>query len=116
MSGKRRVALWGAGAKGVTFLNVVPGARQIDSVVDRNPRKRGMYVPGTGRRISAPEELERNPPELVITLNPAYVAEIQAMLADLGVSAQVVSDPESLAIPPAESRPSAPEEESARAS
>lgn len=116
ISGKRRVVLWGAGAKGVTFLNVVPGARQIDSVVDLNPRKQGMYVPGTGQRIWAPEDLERDPPDLVITLNPAYVAEIQAMLADLGASAQVVSDPESVAIPPAGSRPSTPAEESARAS
>ncbi len=59
VAGKGRpLAFWGAGAKGVSFLNLVPGASQIPIVVDSNPRKQGMYVPGTGQLIVAPEELE----------------------------------------------------------
>jgi len=88
---EKRVAFWGAGTKGVTFLNVVEGARDIGSVVDLNPRKQGMYVPGTGQRISAPAELTRRPPEIVITLNPAYVEEIGEMLNTLHIPAQIAT-------------------------
>ena len=88
---ERRVAFWGAGTKGVTFLNVVQGAREIGTVVDLNPRKQGMYVPGTGQRISAPAELAQKPPEIVITLNPAYVGEIGGMLKALGIQAQIAT-------------------------
>jgi SAM-dependent methyltransferase len=87
-----RIAFWGGGSKGVTFLNVVPGARQIEHVIDINPRKQGTYLPGTGQRVSAPEELVRNPPVSVVTLNPAYVREIASTLTALGVRAEILTD------------------------
>ena len=47
-----KVAVWGAAAKGVTFLNLVdPKAERIDYVIDMNPRKQGNYAPGTGHEI-----------------------------------------------------------------
>jgi SAM-dependent methyltransferase len=87
-----RIAFWGAGTKGVTFLNVVPGAREIEHVIDINPRKQGTYLPGTGQLVSAPEELMRNPPETVITLNLAYVREIASKFAAFGIEAEIVTD------------------------
>ena len=51
---RRRVALWGSGAKGTMFLNLVPAGAKIDVVVDLNPRKQGMYIPGTGQRVVCP--------------------------------------------------------------
>lgn len=83
------VALWGAGSKGVTFLNTVPGSDTIDSVIDLNPRKQGMYTAGTGHRIDAPEALVRNPPAAVLVMNPLYVGEIAGRLAELGITASV---------------------------
>ncbi len=50
-------ALWGAGAKGVTFLNAVAGGGGIDLVVDLNPRKQGRFLPGTGQKVVSPEQL-----------------------------------------------------------
>jgi SAM-dependent methyltransferase len=90
----KHIAFWGAGAKGITFLNVVPHARQINYVIDINPRKQGTYVPGTGQCISAPSELKKQSPDVVITLNPVYEKEINSMIDDLGVEAKVVSNPE----------------------
>ena len=89
---RKRLAFWGAGTKGVTFLNVVPGAGEIGCVVDVNPRKQGMHVPGTGQLISAPARLREYRPEAVVALNPAYVAEISAMLSGMRVSAEVIDD------------------------
>jgi len=36
------------------FLNLVPAGAKIDVVVDLNPRKQGMYIPGTGQRVVCP--------------------------------------------------------------
>ena len=86
-----RVALWGAGSKGVTFLNLVPGGDRVGCVVDVNPRKHGRYVPVTGQPVVGPEELRAFRPDAVLVMNPLYELEIRAMLGDLGVEAEAVS-------------------------
>jgi SAM-dependent methyltransferase len=88
---RKRFAFWGVGAKGVTFLNLVSGAGNIFSVIDSNPRKHHMFVPGTGQIISAPETLRQFQPETVLLLNPAYHQEISSLLSSLQVSASVVT-------------------------
>jgi hypothetical protein len=95
----QRVAFWGAGAKGVTFLNSVPGASQIGMVADANPRKQEMYVPGTAQQIFPPQQLVRYRPDIVITLNPVYVDEIQSTLSSLGLHPELISTPEDLRRP-----------------
>ncbi|MCU1260361.1 MAG: SAM-dependent methyltransferase [Bryobacterales bacterium] len=88
-----RTVLWGAGAKGVTFLNVVPAGRKVRAVVDLNPRKQGMYVPGTGQAILAPQGLTQLQPDVVVLLNPLYKAEVQACLDQMGLAAEVLTEP-----------------------
>lgn len=84
--------MWGAGAKGVMFLNLVPGAESIREVVDMNPRKQGMFVAGTGQMIVAPEVLSDDSPDAVIVLNSAYRAEIAARLQAMGLAeAEIVT-------------------------
>jgi SAM-dependent methyltransferase len=81
-----RVALWGAGSKGVTFLNVLGITDQVETVVDVNPRKHGRFVPGTGHRIVPPAALLESPPGLVLIMNGIYEAEIAGTLRALGLS------------------------------
>jgi hypothetical protein len=88
---KKQVAFWGVGAKGVTFLNVVPGANNIKAVVDLNVRKHDNYVPGSGQRISDPGVLRDKVPDYVISLNPVYTSEIDRMLSAMGLEAEVVT-------------------------
>ncbi|MCU1283249.1 MAG: S-adenosylmethionine-dependent methyltransferase [bacterium] len=72
------IAIWGAGAKGVTFLNQLDaGCGLVDCVVDINPRKQGLFVPGTGHAIVAPEALAARGVRNVIVMNPNYAAEIR---------------------------------------
>lgn len=90
----KRAALWGAGSKGVTFLNVVAAATDettISHVVDINPRKHGMHVAGSGQQIVGPEDLTAAPPDVVIVMNPNYVDEISATLTGLGIDATVTT-------------------------
>lgn len=88
--------LWGAGSKGVTFLNSLGEAVPVHYVVDINPRKQGKYIAGTGQQIVAPEFLRKHPPATVIVMNPTYKQEIQAQLAELELSPRLlVAMPES---------------------
>jgi hypothetical protein len=86
----RRVALWGTGSKGTTFVNSVPGAGSIPVVVDVNPRKHGLHLPGTGQVVSAPADLPAYEVDEVIVLNPNYRSEVGRTLRELGVSATVL--------------------------
>ncbi|MBX3357070.1 MAG: methyltransferase domain-containing protein [Phycisphaeraceae bacterium] len=90
----RRGVLWGAGSKGVTFLNVAAGPADQDNpfqhIVDINPRKHGCFVAGTGQQIVAPEALREIRPAVVVIMNPAYRDEIASQLRSLGVDAEVM--------------------------
>ena len=83
------VVLWGAGSKGMTYLNLVADNEQISAVVDVNPRKSGFGVPGTDYVISAPESLTQLKPKNVLIANPVYKAEIEAILESLNVVSNV---------------------------
>lgn len=81
------VVLWGAGTKGMTYLNLVEGAGRISAVVDLNPRKHGFGVPGTALCIGGPELLGELRPATVLIANPIYRDEIADQLVELGVRA-----------------------------
>lgn len=88
----RRVVIWGAGAKGVMFLNLlrITASDGVDRVVDINPRKQGNFVPLTRQLIVPPEDLLQSPPDLVIVMNPEYEPEIRSMIKDFGIGCEVV--------------------------
>lgn len=80
------VAIWGAGAKGVTFANLIdPDATLIDCVVDLNPHKQGRYLPGTGHAIIAPGLLGERGVTTAILMNPNYRVENVELLESLGL-------------------------------
>jgi SAM-dependent methyltransferase len=79
----QRVAIWGAGSKGVSFLNTLKIINQIEYVVDINPNKQGMYIPGTGQQIVSPEFMREYKPDALIIMNPIYEKEIIHMVNQL---------------------------------
>ena len=56
-----------------------------------NPHRHGMFMPGTGHAIVAPESLTAAPPDTVIVMNPVYRAEITAQLASLGLQPEILA-------------------------
>jgi SAM-dependent methyltransferase len=84
----RRAVVWGAGARGVSFLNMLGIQDQIEYVVDINPRKQGMYMAGTGHQIVSPEFLRDSKPDVVIVMNPIYTREIQQLVKRLDLTPQ----------------------------
>jgi len=85
--------VWGAGAKGVIFLNLlqVTAGSGVNWVVDINPRQQGHFVPLMTQRIDGPECLLHDPPDLVIVMNPEYEGEVRSMINGLGIVCDVVS-------------------------
>lgn len=85
------VALWGAGAKGVTFAHLLdPQQQRIDCVVDINPAKQGGHVAGSGHAIVPPSELPRRGVAHVVLMNPNYRQEVRATLDRLGSTARLI--------------------------
>lgn len=83
---QKRVVAWGAGSKGITFLNAFAGTNTIDYIVDLNPRKHGMYTVGSGQRIVPPDFLADYQPDAVIIMNPLYQEEIRQSVTAMGLS------------------------------
>lgn len=89
-AGGGRVAVWGSGSKGVTFLNLMGADGAIGVPVDINPAKHGLFLPGVGRQVVAPEALPGLDVRLVLVMNPVYAQEIEGMVRGLGLEVAVV--------------------------
>ncbi len=70
-------AIWGAGAKGVTFANLIdPENKYIDCLIDINPKKIGKYTPGTGHPIKSPNVIQGEKYKNIFIMNSNYAPEI----------------------------------------
>jgi SAM-dependent methyltransferase len=87
----RRAAVWGAGTKGVIFLNTLKVSGSVEYIVDINPRKHGRHVAGTGQPIVPPEHLRECPPDTVIVMNAIYIDEIREQVNRLGLTPSFAS-------------------------
>jgi len=92
LAAQEKVALWGAGAKGVTFANLIDSDRRwLDCIVDLNPRKQGHYVPGTGHPIVSHKDLSERGVTAAILMNPNYYQENLALLGELGTDIRLLA-------------------------
>lgn len=79
----RRVAAYGAAAKGAVFLNAAGiGPDLIDFVVDRNPHKQNHFMPGMHIPIRSPQAILEEQPDYLLILVWNFVDEIMAQMAD----------------------------------
>jgi hypothetical protein len=75
----KRVAAYGAPAKGNTLLNYCGiGAAEIEFTVDKSPHKQGRLLPGSRIPIFAPEELLARRPDVALLLPWNIADEILA--------------------------------------
>jgi hypothetical protein len=81
-SGKR-IAAYGASAKGSTLLNFCEiGPDTLDFIVDRSTVKQGKFTPGTRLKIHAPEKLLDDMPDYTLLLTWNFADEILKQQAE----------------------------------
>lgn len=80
----KRVAAYGAAAKGNTLINfcgLTP--RDIAMVADRNPHKQGKWLPGSHIPVVSPEALLQARPDYLLVLPWNLIGEIEQQLAGI---------------------------------
>lgn len=86
------IAVWGAGAKGSTFLNLLDSERKaIQYVIDINPAKQNRFIAGTGHPIFDPGILLHQPVQNILIMNENYTGEIKQKLAEYNISPNTMS-------------------------
>jgi SAM-dependent methyltransferase len=79
----RRIAAYGASAKGSTLLNFCGiGTETLDFVVDRSPVKQGRFTPGRHLPIYAAERLLAEMPDYALLLTWNFAEEIMEQQAE----------------------------------
>ena len=65
----KKIVCYGAAAKGNTLLNYCRiGREYVEYVVDKNPHKQGLYLPGSHLQIKKPEEIKKTKPDFIVIL------------------------------------------------
>lgn len=78
----KRIAAYGAAAKGCTLLNFIGIGRDvIGFVADRSPHKQGRVMPGVHIPIVAPDQLVERMPDYTLLLTWNFADEILAQQA-----------------------------------
>lgn len=85
-------AIWGAGAKGSTFLNLLdPDKKLVQYVVDINPAKQNKFIAGTGHPIFDFNILIDKPVDNILIMNENYIEEIKKQLNKYNITANILS-------------------------
>ena len=87
--GRRTGASLAGGGTALAVLALADVDDAIAGVVDGNPVKRGLYLPGTSRSILGPQDVSALEPRHVVVMNAVYVEEVGRSLVDAGVTADV---------------------------
>ncbi len=82
-SKKKRVAGYGAPAKGNVLMNYFGiGDDTIEYIVDKNPLKAGLYTPGNHIPVFLPDKIKSDRPDYILILAWNFSDEIMRQLAE----------------------------------
>jgi len=80
-SSGEKVAIWGAGGKGLSVL-AVADLTGVDVLIDGDPNKLGRFTPVSHLQVCSPDVLRNSNISAVIITAPAYQTEIRSVLRD----------------------------------
>lgn len=93
----RKFAIWGAGAKGVTFLNILDKEmKYVEYVVDINPKKQNKYLAKTSHKIIGVEYLktliDKKEIDGILIMNENYKFEIINELSEYNLNFKILGE------------------------
>jgi 2-polyprenyl-3-methyl-5-hydroxy-6-metoxy-1,4-benzoquinol methylase len=92
LSNSSSCAIWGAGAKGSTFLNLLDTKKiSVRYVIDINPAKQNKFIAGTGHPIYCPDILLKQPVKNILIMNENYSVEIKKQITQYNIPINVLS-------------------------
>ncbi|HEY0008288.1 MAG TPA: class I SAM-dependent methyltransferase [Tepidisphaeraceae bacterium] len=87
----KRMALWGAGARAISFCTLFDLTDEsVPYIVDINPKRQGNFLPRTLQKVVAPEHLLADKPDVIIITNSGYAAEIRQQISEMGLLCDVM--------------------------
>lgn len=88
----KRFIIWGAGAKGLTFLKYLNVSfRKSPFIVDINSAKQNKYLPLTGQKVVPSLILKERRFDTIIIMNPIYTKEIKKEARNLGFKGKFIT-------------------------
>ena len=78
------LAGYGAGGRGVMTLAAMNNASKLRYLVDKNPKRPGLFVPKTGISVVGLEALKIDPVDTILVFSFGYLKEIRAEVSSLG--------------------------------
>lgn len=86
-----KIFIWGAGSKGIMFLNMIKNNNSIYKAVDINPNKTNKYIPGTGHEVVYCDTLNFYKPDVIINMNNIYLDEIKRSCKSLNLHTEIIN-------------------------
>ncbi len=87
----RKIAIWGAGAKGCTFASLIdPDSKLIHCLIDINEKKQGGFLPVTAHPVLSPEQALGEGITEILVMNPLYIDEIGKLLKQFEAHPNIV--------------------------
>lgn len=84
---KTDLIVWGAGAKGVTFTNLIdPNKNLISHLIDINPKKQHQFIAKTTHQILPPEMLKDHSVKHILVMNDNYFDEIEKFVSPFNLN------------------------------
>lgn len=88
----KNIAIWGAGAKGSTFVNVYdPDSKYIKCVIDINKKKQGRFIAVSGHKIIPPNMISEYNIETIIVMNVNYMNEIEQEVKEMNLDLKIIT-------------------------
>lgn len=84
---EKPIAVWGSGAKGVTFINLIDSDKSlIQFGIDIDPAKIGGYIPCTSHPIISWQDIKKLGIKTIVLMNPNYKQNLIHYLSLLGIT------------------------------
>lgn len=85
----KSIALWGGTGKAATFINRYGATlEQFPVVVDSDMGKVGTHVPGTGQKICPPQDLLKQPVDVIVITTQWRAQDIALEIKERGITCQ----------------------------